>query len=98
MCERVYRFNSTEINKEEREMCEFEMDFKKSFCPRSNRRNHTGNDDIISQRPDLKTGVKKGIFLVLNRVRIWKTGRHTHTPRIPSSNSNLEKVTTLFVS
>ena len=79
MCERVYRFNSTEINKEEREMCEFEMDFKKSFCPRPNRSNHTGNDDIISQRPDLKTGVKKGIFLVLNRVRIWKPGRHTHT-------------------
>ena len=62
VCERVYRFNSTEINKEEREMCEFEMDFKKSFCPRSNRSNHTGNDDIISQRPDLKTGVKNGIF------------------------------------
>ena len=62
VCERVYRFNSTEINKKEREMCEFEMDFKKSFCPRPNRSNHTGNDDIISQRPDLKTGVKNGIF------------------------------------
>ena len=35
------------------------MDF---FCPRSNRSNHTGNDAIISQRPDLKTGVKNGIF------------------------------------
>ena len=52
------------------------MDF---FCPRSNRSNHTGNDDIISQRPDLKTGVKNGIFFVLNRVRIWKPERHTHT-------------------
>ena len=43
------------------------------------RSNHTGNDDIISQRPDLKTGVKNCIFFVLNRVRIWKPERHTHT-------------------
>ena len=97
MCERVYRFNSTEINKKEREMCEFEMDYKKSFCPPSNRSNHTGNDDIISQRPDLKTGVKNGIFWFEIGSGFGKPGG-THTPRIPSSNSNLEKVTTLFAS
>ena len=97
MCEHVYSFNSTEINKKEREICEFEMDFKQSFCPRSNRSNHIGNDDIISQRPDLKTGVKNGIFWSEIVSRFVKPGG-THTPRIPSSNSNLEKVTTLFVS
>ena len=65
-------------------MCEFEMDFKKSFCPRSNRSNHTGNDDIISQRPDLKTGVKNGIFWSEIGSGFGKPGG-THTPRIPST-------------
>ena len=33
-----------QMSKKERELCEFEMDFKKSFCWRSN----PSNDDIIS--------------------------------------------------
>ena len=33
--------------KRDRVMCTFEMDFKKSFCRRSN----VSNDDIISYRP-----------------------------------------------
>ena len=32
------------MSKKERELCEFEMDFKKAFCWRSN----PSNDDIIS--------------------------------------------------
>ena len=34
------------------------MDFKNFFCACSN----LSNDEIISQRPDLKTGVKNDIY------------------------------------
>ena len=44
------------------------------FCWRSN----LSNNDIISQRPGLETGVKM-TFLVWNRVRIWRTRQHTPT-------------------
>ena len=58
------------MSKKEREICEFEMEFKKYFfCCRSN----LSNDDIITEipvlkteigfyRPGLKTGVKNDII------------------------------------
>ena len=48
------------------------MDFKKSFCFRSN----LSNDDMIS---GLKSENGKMTILVWNRVRIWRIGRHTPT-------------------
>ena len=42
--ERICRFNSKLMNKKERVICEVEVDFKKSFCWRSN----VSNDNIIS--------------------------------------------------
>ena len=47
------------MSKKEREMCDYEMDFKKSFfCYFSN----LSNDDKISWRPGLKTGMKSANF------------------------------------
>ena len=46
------------MSEKEREICEFEMDFKKSFMLFSN----LSNDDMISLRPGLKTGAKNDIF------------------------------------
>ena len=46
------------MSEKEREICEFEMNFKKSFMLRSN----LSNDDMISWRPGLKTGAKNDIF------------------------------------
>ena len=43
MCESI----CLQMNQRDRVFCEFEMDFKKSFCRRSN----VSNDDIISYRP-----------------------------------------------
>ena len=40
------------MSKKEREMCDYEMDFKKSFF----------DDDKISWRPGLKTGMKSANF------------------------------------
>ena len=51
------------------------MDFKKSFCFRSN----LSNDDMIS---GLKSENGKMTILVWNRVRVWRIGRHT-PQRIP---------------
>ena len=47
------------MKRKETEICEFEMDFKKYFCRRSN----LSNDGIISQRQGLKMDVKNNIFL-----------------------------------
>ena len=48
-----------QMSKKESEICELEMDFKKSFCYCTN----LSNDDIISfKRPGLKTGAKNDIF------------------------------------
>ena len=44
MHERICRFNSKLMNKKERVICEVEVDFKNSFCWRSN----LNNDNIIS--------------------------------------------------
>ena len=44
--------------KKEKETCEFEMDFKKSLLFSA----VLSNDDIISSKPGLKTGVKNDIF------------------------------------
>ena len=44
MHERICRFNSKLMNKKERVICGVEVDFKKSFCWRSN----VSNDNIIS--------------------------------------------------
>ena len=78
------------MNKKEREIHESRRNgLKKSSLLVSN----IGNDDIISWTPVrgqvwkrvwvLKAGQRKGvksdIFLVWNRVRIWRTARHTLT-------------------
>ena len=55
------------------------MDFKKSFCFRSN----LSNDDMIS---GLKSENGKMTILVWNRVRVWRIGRHT-PQRIPKITS-----------
>ena len=48
-----------QMNKIGREICEFEMDFKKSSCWLSN----VSNDDVISVFvKGLKTGVEKDFF------------------------------------
>ena len=44
---------SFQMTKNEREICEFEMDFKKSFCWRSN----LSNENIILPTPGLKMGM-----------------------------------------
>ena len=65
---------------------EFEMDFKKSFCWRSN----LSTGDIISvlckhvmlrfvTSSRSENGCGNWHFLVWNRVRIWRTGRHIPT-------------------
>ena len=53
------------------------MDLRNLFCWRSN----VSNDDIISERRGLKTGVTNDIFLIYNRIRIWGTGRYTPTKK-----------------
>ena len=63
------------MNKEERVICEFEMDFKKPFCWRSN----LSACNVNKKKRGLKKGVKSDIFLVWNRVRIWRTEWHTST-------------------
>ena len=42
-----------QMNKKEKVICEFEMNFKKSFCLRSK----LNEDDKISSRPALKRGM-----------------------------------------
>ena len=72
-----------QMSKKEREICEFEMDLM-NFCVCA----LIYNDSIISaERPGLKTGMDfRGLvwkrvwiitFFAWNRVRIWRTGRHT---------------------
>ena len=74
-----------QMSKKESDICEFEMDFWKYFCLRSNLSN---NGRISALRPGLKTGMdfralvwkrvwKMTLFFVSNRVRIWRNGRHT---------------------
>ena len=64
------------MNKKERDG-KFEMNFKRSFCWRSN----LSNDDIISSYARSKIGYENECgnwhFLVWNRVRIWRAGRST---------------------
>ena len=48
------------MSKKEREICEFEMDFKKSLCWYSN----LSNDNIILLTLSLKTGVENNKVLV----------------------------------
>ena len=45
------------MNKNERVIYEFEVDFKKSFIC-----SNLSNDDIISQRPGLERGVENDTF------------------------------------
>ena len=52
MHERICRFNSKLMNKKERVICEVEVDFKKSFCWRSN----VSNDNIISDHARSENG------------------------------------------
>ena len=57
-CNNVVSFQF-QMNKIGREICEFEMDFKKSSCWLSN----VSNDDVISVFvKGLKTGVEKDLF------------------------------------
>ena len=87
MKERICRFNSKLMNKKERVIWEAEVDFKKSFCWRSN----VSNDIIISAYARSENGYgfyedrsgngceKKTTFWSGNRGRIWRTGWHTPT-------------------
>ena len=78
------------MSKKESLICEFEMDFKKSFCWRSN----LSNGDIISvlckhecyvlwPPPGLKTGVEIDIFWSVIRSEFGRTGRHIPTKEYP---------------
>ena len=86
------------MNKKGRVICEFEtMKFKESFvCWRSNLTNdnissaYAGSENGYGFRdPGLKTGVENDNYLVLNRVRVLRTGRHTDHgfPGIPHPQS-----------
>ena len=67
------------IRKRDRVICEFEMDFKKSFCWRSN----LTDDNIISAYSKSEArSLENDKSLAWNRFRMWRTGRHT-----PSKNS-----------
>ena len=75
------------MSKKEREMGNSNGILRCLFCCCSN----LSIDDIISLRPGLRMGIDfrgqvwkwvwkiSDIFLVWNRVRIWRTGRHTPT-------------------
>ena len=80
------------MRKEEREICEFEIEFKKSFCCCCS---NLSNDDIITEipglkteigfyRPGLKTGVKNDIIWSEIRARFREPGGES-PPRIPRS-------------
>ena len=87
--------------KEEREICEFEMNLKNFVYLRSNLK----NNDIISSKSQVwkrvwilevwsEYGCEKWHFLAWIRVRIWRTGRHTPTqefPRLPPGGFRSEK-------
>ena len=62
-------------NKKEREVCKFEMNFKKSFCWRSNLSKWWHNFLEASS----ENGCKKWACLVCNRVRTYRIGRHNPT-------------------
>ena len=62
-------------NKKEREVCKFEMNFKKSFCWRSNLSKWWHNFLEASS----ENGCKKWPCLVCNRVRTYRIGRHNPT-------------------
>jgi len=66
--------------KKERETCEFEMYFKKSLLFSA----VLSNDEIISSRPGLKTGVKNDIFWSEIGSGFGEPGG-TPPPRIPRS-------------
>ena len=66
------------MSKKEREIWEFEMDFKKYFCYCSYLV-YLSNDDIISSRTGLKTGVKNDISWSEIGSGFWRTGRHAPT-------------------
>ena len=75
----TYLSFQSQMNKKEREICEFEVDFNKSFCWHSN----LSNDNIISAYVTSENECGKWQFLVWNRVRIWRTGQHTPYQEFP---------------
>ena len=70
----ICRFNS-KWKRKKGVICEFEMDFKQSFC----RPSSLSNDNMISAYAGLKMGVENDKFLVWNGVGIWRIGQHTPT-------------------
>ena len=73
-----------QMSKRERKICEFEMDLKNFFCLRSNLNNIFLPKGQVWKRVWIleiwsENGCGKLHLLIWNRVRIWKTGRHTPT-------------------
>ena len=89
--ERIYSSYQFRMNKKEREMCDFEVDFKKSFCWRSNPRRlatsqpheFLNENGYRFQRPGLKTSVE--IDIIWSEIGSWFGGLGSPPP--PHKNS-----------